>query len=176
MDVKIDQMVYKGSGLARLDEGGIIFVPFTLPDEIVSIDDVYERNGVQTALPKKIVSASADRIVPKCPYYGICGGCQYQHINYSAQLIIKKTILSEQLERVGSLKNIEENQFLASSRDYNYRNHVQFHFDPEGKTGFQKALSHDVIAVDECLIAEESINRLLKQSNLSLAQGLNGYQ
>jgi len=172
MDVKIDQMVYKGSGLARLDEGGIIFVPFTLPDEIVSIYDVYERNGVQTALPKKIVSASADRIVPKCPYYGICGGCQYQHINYSAQLIIKKTILSEQLERVGSLKNIEENQFLASSRDYNYRNHVQFHFDPEGKPGFQKALSHDVIAVDECLIAEESINRLLKTIQFEPGTGI----
>ena len=162
MDIKIRQMVYKGNGLANLEDGSIVFIPFTLPGETVTVESLYDRNGVRTAFPEKIVTTSSDRVTPECPYYGLCGGCQYQHINYPAQIEIKRAILVEQLERVGSLKNISVNPVVSSSRQFAYRNHVQFHLDPDGKPGFQKALSHDVIAIDKCLIVEEPINQLLK--------------
>ncbi len=172
MDIKIRQMVYKGNGLANMDDGSIVFIPFTLPGETVTVETLYDRNGVRTAFPENIVISSVDRISPECPYYCLCGGCQYQHINYLAQLEIKRAILIEQLDRVGSLKNIPVNPVVSSSRQFAYRNHVQFHLDPEGKPGFQKALSHDVIAIEKCLIVEEPINHLLKTIEFEPGSGI----
>lgn len=172
MEIKIRQMVYKGNGLGNLEDGSVVFIPFTLTGESVSVGTIIERNGVKTAFPEKIVSSSIERISPSCPYYGICGGCQYQHINYTAQLEIKRTILIEQLERVGSLKDITVNPTIASSKQFAYRNHVQFHLDPDGKPGFQKALSHEVIAIDKCLIVEETINQLVKTIQFESGTGI----
>lgn len=172
MELKIEQMVYKGNGLTRLEDGRIIFVPFTLPDEIVSIDDPGDRNGVLYALPVSIETPSPHRVKPLCPYFGECGGCQYQHISYPEQLRIKKDILLEQLDRVGGFKNVYINDTIPSSRFYGYRNHVQFHLDSTGKPGFQRALSHDVVAVDKCLIVEDQINELLKTLNFDPETGV----
>lgn len=172
MEVKIEQMVYKGNGMARLDDGRIIFIPFSMPGEVVSIDTPENRNGVLYAQPLIIETPSPFRVKPLCPYFGECGGCQYQHISYPEQLRIKKSILREQLDRVGGLENVQINETIPSSKEYNYRNHVQFHLDPTGRPGFQRALSHDVVAVDKCLIVEDQINDLLKTLNFDPETGV----
>lgn len=162
MDLKIEQLVYKGDGLARTNDGRVVFIPFTLPDEMVTIGEPQEKKGVFSGIPEIIKSPSPKRIEPKCPYFGNCGGCQYQHINYEEQLLIKRSILMEQLERFGGLRNQIIQETIPSPRQFSYRNHVQFHLTPEGKPGFQRALSHDVINIEKCLIVEDTINELLR--------------
>lgn len=161
MEIKIEHMVYKGDGLGRLPDGRVIFLPFTLPDEIAAFDELKERNGVLTAIPSELNNESPSRVDPKCPYFRLCGGCQYQHADYEFQLEIKKSILIEQLERFGGLKNLPVQNTIPSQTQFGYRNHVQFHLDPEGKPGFQKALSHEVIPVEKCLLVNDTINSLL---------------
>jgi len=172
MNLKIEQMVYRGDGLAHLEDGRVIFVSFTLPGEIIEIDSPRDRNGVLAALPVKIESPSPDRIQPQCPYFGECGGCQYQHINYPRQLEFKKAILKEQLDRFGGLYNVRINDPIASPNQLAYRNHVQFHLDSEGKPGFQRAQSHDVIPIERCLIVEDSINELKNTLNFDPESGI----
>jgi 23S rRNA (uracil1939-C5)-methyltransferase len=161
MNLKIEQLVYKGDGLARTIDGKVVFLPFTLPEELVSVSELREKNGVFSGIPEKILSPSSKRINSQCPYFGICGGCQYQHIVYDEQLLIKRSILSEQLERFGGFQNLFIKETVPSSRQFSYRNHVQFHLDTEGKPGFQRALSHDVICIEKCLIVEDAVNELL---------------
>jgi 23S rRNA (uracil1939-C5)-methyltransferase len=87
-------------------------------------------------------------------------------------LTIKREILQEQLERFGGFTGLNINETVPSSRELAYRNHVQFHLDSNGKPGFQRALSHEVVAVDKCLIVEDTINVLLKTLNFDPETGV----
>jgi 23S rRNA (uracil1939-C5)-methyltransferase len=159
--LKIEQLVYGGSGLARMDDGKVVLIPFVLPEEIIEIGEISTKGNHFVAEVTKVIQASSERIVPPCPYFGVCGGCQYQHIAYSHQIELKREILKEQLCRLGGLKEIYVDEMTPSEQQFSFRNHVQFHLDADGKPGFQKALSHEVIPVDKCLLVEEPINTLL---------------
>jgi 23S rRNA (uracil1939-C5)-methyltransferase len=172
MQVKIDKLVNKGDGLARIEDGKVIFIPYSIPGEIVKIGEIHDNKGVFSAAAEEIETASPHRIQPECPYFGECGGCQYQHIHYARQLEIKREILIEQLERIGGFTGVQVNNSVASARQFAYRNHVQFHLDPNGKPGFQRTLSHDVVAVEKCLIAEDTVNALLKTLNFDPESGI----
>lgn len=171
-DIVVEQMIYGGSGIARMDNGRIVLVPFTLPGEKVTIEAFNESNRNLTGKPIQINNPNVNRVDPPCPYYSLCGGCHYQHVDYSFQLEIKKQILKEQLERLGGLGNSYIQATVASPRNLNYRNHVQFHLDSTGKPGFQKALSHDVIPVEKCLLLEEPLNELLRSLSFESDTGL----
>ena len=98
MDLQIEKLVYGGDGLARLPadaqgRGKTVFLPFVIPGEQVDASVVESRSGFVRAKLEKVVTPSPDRVAPPCPYFGKCGGCQYQHIDYSAQLRFKSEIL-----------------------------------------------------------------------------------
>jgi 23S rRNA (uracil1939-C5)-methyltransferase len=162
VELKIEKMVYGGSGLARINNDKVVLIPFTLPGETVTAENLIEKNGIQTGIPKLITQKSAQRLTPPCPYYTQCGGCHYQHIEYAYQLEIKQSILCEQLERLGNISHPPIEKTVPSPNMFGYRNHVQFHLDTAGKPGFQKAQSHDVIAVDQCMILETPLNALVQ--------------
>ncbi|HEX3372370.1 MAG TPA: TRAM domain-containing protein [Candidatus Acidoferrales bacterium] len=88
MEVRIEKLVYGGDGLAHQD-GHTIFVPLVLPGELVQIDASAKKKKFIKGRLEKIVEPSAERIPAPCPHYGRCGGCQYQHIPYEAQLRYK---------------------------------------------------------------------------------------
>jgi 23S rRNA (uracil1939-C5)-methyltransferase len=155
-------MVYGGSGLAKTDDERVVLIPFTLPGEVVNIESLIEKNSVLTAMPTTIMQKNEHRMAAPCPNYMQCGGCHYQHIKYNKQLEIKSSIVQEQLERLGGICNAPIKKAIPSKKILDYRNHIQLHLDPTGKPGFQKAQSHDVIAIDKCLIVEEPLNALLQ--------------
>lgn len=90
MKLHIEKMIYGGNGLAHSANdpgyGKAVFVPFTLPDEIVEACITKQHATFSEAELEHVVEASADRIAPKCVHFGECGGCQYQHASYDAQL------------------------------------------------------------------------------------------
>ncbi|NMB54135.1 MAG: class I SAM-dependent RNA methyltransferase [Leptolinea sp.] len=172
MELRIDQLVYGGSGLARTEDGRVALIPFTLPGETVEIESLTYKNNIYTSFPSLIKVAHSLRVNPPCPYYMHCGGCHYQHMTYDAQLTTKKIILMEQLGRIaGNVQTVVENT-TASNKTFNYRNHVQFHLDSEGKPGFQMASSHDVVPVTNCLLLEDSLNALLPSLSFEPHTGL----
>ena len=148
--VQIEKPVYGGAFLARV-EGNAVFVPLALPGEQARVRVVEEKRGYATAEVEEIVTAAAGRVAPKCKHFGACGGCQYQHAEYNAQLEMKQTILRETLER-GGVHAPEEITVLAGE-PWAYRNRIRLAFDAAGRAGYRGRRSHAVVAIDECPIA-----------------------
>src|SRR5271155_307840 len=98
MKLRIEKAIYGGAGLARA-EGKAVFVPFTLPGELVETHITEDRVSYATAELDSVVEASPARVSPPCPYFGEGGGCHYQQASYPQQLEMKAEILRETLER-----------------------------------------------------------------------------
>lgn len=104
VSLDISDMAHGGSGLS-LYRGKPVFVPYTLPGESITAEISGERGKVLFARGRQLLAASQDRAEPRCPHFGPgrCWGCQWQHIDYSAQLPLKQDVLADQLSRVGKL-------------------------------------------------------------------------
>ncbi len=152
--VHIEKLVYGGEGLGRID-GQVVLVPFVLPREEVSIKASRVNNGLLRGSVLKILEPAPERIVPRCEYFGICGGCHYQHAEYSFQLEQKRQILYETLRRVGGV-NYDDEIRLIRGEPWFYRNRIQLHF-VNSSLGFHKADSHDLCAIDHCYISSPKL-------------------
>ncbi len=159
MELQIEKLVYGGDGLARLpaDERGrgkTVFLPFVIPGERVDATLTQSRSGFARARLNKIITPSSDRVEPQCQYFARCGGCQYQHIDYPAQLRFKSEILRETLRRTAKLELTQEIE-LHPSEPWHYRNRTRVHVrhEPSFALGYFKASSHDLLAVESCPIS-----------------------
>ena len=105
MQFTIEKLIYGGDGLARIPASGderrgkTVFVPYVLPGEVVEATVVEERKGFMRASLVEVLKPSTARVTPPCPHYGVCGGCHYQHSDYTAQLEDKRQILQETILR-----------------------------------------------------------------------------
>jgi 23S rRNA (uracil1939-C5)-methyltransferase len=148
--VEITKPVYGGAFLARA-EGKAIFVPLTLPGEQARIRITQSKSGYSTAEAVAILTASPDRIPPRCPYFGACGGCHYQHTGYETQLSFKQAILRETFDRAGV--PVPESMAVLAANPWAYRNRIRLAFDAQGKPGYRGRKSHAVIPIAQCPIA-----------------------
>jgi 23S rRNA (uracil1939-C5)-methyltransferase len=158
MKLSIDKVVYGGAGLAHATEGGAtgeaVFVPFTLPGEVVEADIADTRAGFRDAVLEQVLTPSSDRVVPRCLHFRVCGGCQYQHASYAAQLRLKQNILQETLERAG-LNSIPEIQVHAA-QPWEYRNRIRLRVarvDGELRVGYLRRGSTGFLPIQMCPIA-----------------------
>jgi 23S rRNA (uracil1939-C5)-methyltransferase len=172
LTVKLEKLIYGGDALGRLSDGRAVFVPFALPGETVSIRSLDEKRGHVRAELVEILDPSADRILPKCRHFGLCGGCHYQHIPYSTQLIAKTEILRDQLTRIGKIEVPPVKPIVPTSSEWNYRNHVQFHLTCVGKLGYIGADSLNVIPISECHLPEPPLNALWPRLEFDPGLGL----
>ena len=124
-------------------DGKIVFVPYTIPGETVEVEIVEEKARWARARLLHVVEPSPDRVDAPCPYFGpgLCGGCQWQHIDYERQLELKREVVADQLKRLGRVADppVEELIALADDDgllDLGYRNHVQMVADVNGALGF----------------------------------------
>lgn len=170
--VEITAPVYGGECMGRLADGRAVFVPYTLPDELVRIELVEEKRGFARGRLIEVVRPSPDRVTTRCRHFGVCGGCHYQHADYAAQLAIKKAVVRDQLERIGGVANPPVADVVPSPQVWNYRNNMQFHLDPGGKLGFQAWGSHAVVPIQECFLPEERLNEVWPQFDLEPLPGV----
>jgi 23S rRNA (uracil1939-C5)-methyltransferase len=143
------------------DPGMVVFVPFGLPGEDVRVCLVEcKRNFARGEIVERLVDAPA-RITPSCPYFGRCGGCDWQHIAYAAQLRIKTTIVAEQFVRFGKLPEPAVLPCIGSPGAYEYRNHARLHAAADGGLGYRAARSHTIVPVADCPILEAPLRQQL---------------
>ncbi len=136
-----------------------MLVPRVLPGELarVTLSDDAGKDVHATLL--EVMERSPDRVAPPCPYFGRCGGCDYQHAPYEFQLARKVEILREQLRRVGKLDYPGEIDVI-SGPPLGYRNRAQFHL-ADGRIGYLAARSHELIDIAECPISSPRVNQTL---------------
>jgi len=154
--VQIEKPIYGGAFLARVD-GKATFVPLTLPGEQARIRITEEKRSYATAEPESIVEPSPGRNKPRCPHFGVCGGCSYQHANYETQLALKQQILRETFQRAG-LPALEGIDVLAGDL-WEYRNRIRLAFDASGRVGYRGRRSHAIVPIQECPIASPLLVR-----------------
>ena len=173
MEVTIEKLVYGGEGLAHHD-GSTVFVPFVIPAERVSAQPVEQKKKFVRARVERVLEPSPERAAARCPHYGVCGGCHYQHIPYEAQLRYKTEILRETLRRLGRIEWPGEITAHASP-PWGYRNRAQWKIRALGEAssaspgiGYFRANSTALCAVEDCAV----LSPLLLKSLLSLRTAL----
>lgn len=112
----------------------------------------------------EVLERSPERIKAHCRYFERCGGCQYQHISYEAQLKVKREILVETLRRVGKVEFDADKIEVESSEPWGYRNRAQFHFD-QGRFGYKEMSSNKLVSIDSCPISSPKINEAITVLN-----------
>ena len=173
------QKIIKGKAVDLSSEGkgvvkyrnDIIFVDGLFPNEEADIEILYQRAGVYFGKVKKLYNLSKERIQPKCKICTSCGGCQYQQLDYKAQLKYKTKRVKEALTRIAHIK-CDVLPCLGAEHPYNYRNKIQVPFvkDKKGvvKFGFYKENSHIIMPIKECAIEDKRAAPILWDIKLLL--------
>ena len=159
VDLKIEDIAFGGKGVAR-ENGKAVFVPFTIEGELVSAKITREKKQFAEAEIVDLRGGSPHRVEPPCPYFGRCGGCAYQHIDYAHQLEIKAGQVRNVLQRIGKLKDVPMRPMVPSPREYAYRNRITVHAE-NGTIGYFRRDSHRLIDIERCPIAMDEVNREL---------------
>lgn len=157
--VELDSMAHGGEAMGRY-EGQPIFVPLGIPGERVRVEVEEKRRRFWRGRITEVLEPSSERVRPPCPSFGLCGGCQWQHLSYAAQLRWKHHLVVDQLRRLGGQGDVPVNAVLGMEEPWAYRNHVQLVADGDGRLGFQALRSHDVVAIDSCWITHPLIDDL----------------
>jgi 23S rRNA (uracil1939-C5)-methyltransferase len=158
MELTIEKLVPGGDGLAR-HEGKVYFVPMTLPGERVRVRVTDSKKDFARAEAVEILSPSPDRAEPGCPVFGRCGGCDWQHIAYRAQLREKVAMVEDALRRTGGLSF--PGLRIEGGKPWRYRNRIQIHRGPDGKAGFLARTSHAVVPIGTCPVSATAFDYLL---------------
>jgi 23S rRNA (uracil1939-C5)-methyltransferase len=166
MRLTIEKLVEGGDGLAR-SGGKTIFVAGALPMEEVMAAIVEDKGDFSRAVVQSILSPSPDRVVPACPYYQECGGCDLQHLEAGMQTVHKEKICKENLKRIGGLDiDAPESGVVliptATSPSWGYRSRVRFHVDlVNGRAGFLAKKSEELVDIGSCPVLCPSLDKLL---------------
>ncbi len=159
--LRITSLAVGGDGVGRLEDGRVVFVKGGVPGDLVELEAVSLGKRMARARAGRVLEASPDRTQPRCPHFGICGGCSWQHIGYAAQLEAKRQIVRDALERIGLLRLEHEVEILESPDPYRYRARARL-VEKAGEVGYRKRGSHDCVAIRECPILVPSAQAKLR--------------
>lgn len=162
LTLTIDDVAFGGDGVGRIDDF-VVFVPFTMLGEEVEAEIIERKKSFARAKPLQILKESPDRVTPECVHFGLCGGCQYQHIDYPRQLELKHRQIVELFRRIGGIDEAAIAPVIPCPSPYGYRNRVMLR--SQWNKRLQKLhigfLQYDrpwAVDLEECKIAEPGIN------------------
>ena len=156
----VEEIAFMGEGLARKD-GEPVFVAYAIPGEEVVAETRRKGRRYLEAEVTRVLKPSPHRVTPPCPYYGVCSGCQWQHIDYPHQLEIKRKLVIDQLRRVGQFEKPPVAPTVGCDEPWSYRNHARFTIGPGGQVGFVNRGTRQFVRIDRCMIMDEGINEIL---------------
>lgn len=157
VEISVERLSYDGGrGVGRLEDGLVVFVPFTAPGDRVQVRLKEIKNSYAEGVLEKIIATSKHRTEPQCPVFGRCGGCRWQHIDYTEQVRQKTQLIEFSVK-----KNYTEPVVTVGAPDpYNYRNRIQLH-KKANQVGYFAEGSHDLVAIESCPIADRDLQPLI---------------
>ena len=150
--VAIEGYSGEGAGVARID-GFVVFVSGALRGEVCRILILKVLKSAAFAKVLEVLAPSPHRIAPDCPYFPRCGGCTYRHMDYAEELALKRRRVQDNLARIGG-SEVEVEEILGAAETRRYRNKAQYPVSPDGRVGFYRARTHEVIDTRECLLVK----------------------
>lgn len=168
---EIVAIAFGGEGILRY-RGFVIFVPFTAIGDCISCRVTTVKRSFAKGILLEVKHSSCYRVKPVCPYFGICGGCQLQHLNEEAQLKYKLGTVHDALKRIGHL-SVPPLQIVPASSNWAYRRHVTLHLKPKGE-GFEAGYigqdNQSLVVIQTCPIFNEPQHPILSQLQHLVAQ------
>ena len=161
MGLTVTGITHKGEGVGRMD-GQAVFIPYAIPGETVEVEIRERKRNYLRVQLLEVVSASPDRAEALCPYYYRCGGCAYQHMNYSRQLELKRQVVQDNLARIGGL-DVEVEPVAGMNDPWRYRNKVEWQVaksDHYYRMGYHVQDSHELIPIESCLLISPAMEAL----------------
>jgi tRNA/tmRNA/rRNA uracil-C5-methylase (TrmA/RlmC/RlmD family) len=160
--VRIHDVAFGGEGVGRHGEL-VVFVPFTALGEEVETEITEVKKNFARGKPVRVIVPSPHRTTPLCPYFGTCGGCQYQHLDYATQLELKQKQVADLFERIGKFSRDVVRPVIGCPQPYFYRNRIMIRSQwnkPAQKLniGYLRWDCGLVVDIDKCPIAEPSLN------------------
>lgn len=167
LDLEVGAVAHGGHCVAR-HEGQVVFVRHTLPGEQVQavVTEVGPGGRFLRADAVQVIQPAAQRVTPACPWSGPgqCGGCDFQHVSLAGQRELKAAVVVEQFERLAGLdvqahlgRSVSVEPVPGDQDGLSWRTRVEFAVDEDGVPGLRRHRSHDIVAVDDCLIADRRI-------------------
>lgn len=167
-EITIQDMANGGQGIGRA-EGKTIFIPYTIPGETLTARISEDKGRFAFGEGLTLLDPSADRVLPQCQHFGPrkCGGCQWQHIDYPAQLALKTDILLDQLSRIAGIEDIAFELCLPSPKQWAYRQEATFYPTPNG-LGFYSTVANTLIPIEDCQVITPALMELQSQLEIDL--------
>jgi tRNA/tmRNA/rRNA uracil-C5-methylase (TrmA/RlmC/RlmD family) len=161
--LRIDKLVPNGFGIGFAD-GKTVFVSLAAKGDLVRVREWEKRKNIVFAEIVEILEPSPDRVEPRCEHVGVCGGCNFQHLSYAAQLSAKTAIIEDCLRRIGRFDLDVPVEMIGSPDPFGYRGRVEWHLDPERRSfGYFKRGSHDMVDVERCPVLVDELQSALTQ-------------
>ena len=164
--VSINDIAFGGEGVAR-HEDFVVFIPFVAPGESVEAEIVEVKKNFARAKLVRVLECSPERVEAQCPYFGACGGCQYQHIDYQSQLRIKHKQVADLFQRIGGIDPALIQPVAPCPQPYGYRNRIMIRsqwdkFKQGLNIGFVRHDCGLVVDIEGCRIAEPALNEQIR--------------
>ncbi len=144
-------------------QGQDVFVLGGIPGERVVAEVIRVRRKYVAARAVEVLEPSPHRVEAPCNYYGQCTGCQWQHVDYEAQLEIKRNKVMDALQRVGGLEGLHVLPTIPSPERFGYRNHARFTVGRQGELGFVNRETRRFVRIENCMLMHDGINKILGQ-------------
>ena len=157
VELSLTDLSYLGGAVGRTDDNLAVFASGGLPGERAVIEIDEERRRFARGHVVEVREASPERVAPPCPYFGACGGCQWQHLAYPAQIRWKTELVRRQLQRVGHLVDPPMRPMIGAAHPWNYRNQGRFSVDASGHLCFTRFHSRQLLPIDACLIMQPAV-------------------
>ena len=163
LTVTVEKIVPNGYGLA-FAENLTVFVPLAVAGDVLRVRIYQTKNKIAFAEIVEVLTPSDLRIEPPCEYFGRCGGCDFQQMNYENQLAAKLAIIKDCLTRIGKINYEREIEIIPSPHPFNYRARAQWHVDTKRKKiGYFQGNSHKIIDVVRCPILTDDLQNTLTE-------------
>ncbi|MCY4022064.1 MAG: hypothetical protein OXF32_01300 [Anaerolineaceae bacterium] len=175
-ELELTTMAHGGRAMGR-HQGRVVFVPYAIPGERIEARLTGRSGRVAFAEGLRLLEASADRVWPQCPHFGPgrCGQCQWQHIDYAAQLLLKQDVLADQLARIGGLDDVEVLPTIPAPATQGYRWGLTLRVDRAGQPGLPSDRAGQVVWPEECHVAHPDLLDFLPRLELDI-EGLRELQ
>src|SRR5579872_3452838 len=161
---KIENIAFGGSGILR-HEGLVIFVPYAAPGDYLTIELHKQKSSHAFGTIVEIEESGPERVPPRCPLFGKCGGCQFQHLSYETQLEIKRRFVEESLQRIGKIVwNVPP--VVPAFQTWYYRAHIRLNLRPKDNgfmAGYIDPTSLALVKPSACAIFTEEENAIFRQ-------------
>ena len=161
VELDLTVLSYLGAAVGHTADNLVVFATGALPGERARVAIDERRRNFARGRVLEVLTAAPERVSPPCPYFGSCGGCQFQHLDYSAQVRWKSELVRRQLQRIGHFDEPLVRPTIPAPHPWSYRNQARFSVDQRGRLCFTRAQSHQLLPIDVCRIVQPAIAALI---------------